>query len=90
MNIIRYLSLICLPILLVGCLFRPPGPPPEPMVFGVPQSQWQTLTRDQQNEVIRGYNQRQQQAEANAPFIAAVNALDTYSKQTIEARREHW
>jgi len=58
--------LLCgLLVMLSGC---------EPTVFGVPQSQWNTLTPGQKNQVIAGYNQRKLIDAQNAPI---QNAIDT-------------
>ena len=81
----KFSAMMCLAIGLTGCVAA--GPPPEPTVFGVPQGQWNTLTHEQQNEVIRGYNQRQQQAEANAPLIAAVGTINSIANQTLQNQR---
>lgn len=45
----------------------------EPMVFGIPQSQWNQLTLDQKNQVIAGYNERQAINAQNAPLQNAIN-----------------
>lgn len=58
-------------LLLIGCQ------PPEPVVFGMPQSQWNTLTRDQQNQVIQGYNEQQRINAQNAPIENAISAAQT-------------
>ncbi|MDQ8038972.1 MAG: hypothetical protein REH83_01030 [Rickettsiella sp.] len=62
-----------LPILLFASfLLTACGPP---LVFGIPQEQWNQLNEQQRNQVIAGYNQ-QKTAEAQvAPFTAAANAL---------------
>ena len=68
--------LLCLALLfLVGCQPPPPpAPPPEPTLFGMPQSQWQSLSKDQQKEVIKGYNKQQEIAEETAAQQAEVQA----------------
>lgn len=58
--------------------------PPEPTMFGIPQSQWQALTKQQQDAVIKGYNERQATETANQPYYAAINA----SQQFIEASQQ--
>ena len=47
---------------LIGCAAS------EPTVFGVPQSQWTQLSKQQQDEVIHGYNQRAATREINRPL----------------------
>lgn len=84
-SINKFLGLVCLTVCLVGCVS---GPPPEPTVFDMPQSQWNTLTSEQQNEVIRGYNERKQKAEANAPFIAAMGAFNSVANQALANQRD--
>ncbi len=57
--------LLLLPIvLLTAC---------EPQTFGVPQSTWNTLSPEQKQQVIAGYNQRQQIDAENAPIQNAIN-----------------
>ncbi len=56
----------------------------EPTVFGVPQSQWKTLTKSQQAAVIKGYNERQATRVANEPYYAAINA----SQSLLEASKQ--
>ncbi len=53
-------------LVLAGCVT------PEPMVFGVPQSQWDGLNDEQQAQVIDGYNQKQQQQTENEPWLQAI------------------
>lgn len=63
----KLLLLLLAPFLLTAC-----GPP---LVFGIPQEQWDQLNQQQRSQVIAGYNQ-QKTAEAQvAPFTAAANAL---------------
>jgi hypothetical protein len=52
---------------LAGCT------PPQPMMFGVPQTQWNTLTQQQKQQVIQGYNQRQRINAQNAPINNAIS-----------------
>jgi hypothetical protein len=52
-------------ILLVSC--------GEPTVFGVPQSQWNSLSPVQKQQVIDGYNQRQIIKTQNEPVDNAIN-----------------
>jgi hypothetical protein len=59
--------LFILPFLLAAC-----GPP---MVFGIPQEQWDQLNQQQRSQVIDGYNQRQQTEAQVAPIYAVANAL---------------
>lgn len=60
----KLLLLIPLVLLLAAC---------EPNVFGVPQSTWNTLSPEQKQQVIAGYNQRQQTDAENAPIQNAIN-----------------
>lgn len=60
--------LLAVTALMTGC---------EPTVFGVPQSQWNTLNDQQRTQVIQGYNQRQQQAVANEPWLEAIGAASS-------------
>lgn len=43
--------LFILPFLLAAC---------GPLVFGIPQEQWEQLNQQQRNQVIEDYNQRKQ------------------------------
>lgn len=54
--------------MLAGCT------PPEPTMFGVPQSQWQQLSPSEKQQVIQGYNQRQQINAQNAPLNNAIGS----------------
>jgi hypothetical protein len=47
----------------------------EPQMFGMPQSQWQTLSPKQQKSVIKGYNHRKQIETQNAPLTDAIGAV---------------
>jgi hypothetical protein len=67
MKILTCSLLLILPFLLVAC-----GPP---LVFGVPQEQWNQLNQQQRNKVIEGYNQRKQIQAQVAPLNAAIDAL---------------
>lgn len=49
----------------------------EPTVFGVPQSQWNTLTPSQKQQVIKGYNEQQRIAAENAPLDDAISAAQS-------------
>ncbi|BBB14549.1 hypothetical protein RVIR1_00050 [Candidatus Rickettsiella viridis] len=63
----KFLFLLIAPFLLTAC-----GPP---LVFGIPQQQWDQLNQQQRSQVIAGYN-KQKVAEAQmAPLTQAVNAL---------------
>jgi len=62
MSVIRTLLILAACTLLMAC---------EPMMFGMPQTQYESLTAQQQQEVIRAYNKRQEIAERNR----AVNTL---------------
>lgn len=59
---------LCMLSLLTAC------EPVPPMQFGMQQSQFQQLTKDQQDQVIAGYNQRQQTEADNAVVNNAINS----------------
>ena len=61
-------------LILIPVVFLTACQPPEPRVFGVRQSVWETLTPAQKQTVIQGYNNRKQIQEQNAPI---QNAIDT-------------
>jgi hypothetical protein len=67
--------LIVVVLILTGCtaLF-------EPTVFNVPQSQWNQLTPEQKQEVIKGYNEREKIETQMAPVKQAIGAADQYLK----------
>lgn len=63
----KFLFFLIAPFLLTAC-----GPP---LIFGIPQDQWNQLNQQQRNQVIVGYNQ-QKIAEAKvAPLTEAISAL---------------
>lgn len=63
----KFLFLLIAPFLLTAC-----GPP---LIFGIPQQQWDQLNQQQRSQVITGYN-KQKVAEAQvAPLTEAINAL---------------
>lgn len=86
-KILCVLSFLCA---VVGCTIEPP----EQMVFGVPQSQWNQLTPAQQQSVIDGYNQRQRIQAENAPLESAIGAAQQVIDQGKHHRRPdshpHW
>lgn len=57
-------------LLLLGILFSCGC---EKTMFGVPESQWNQLTKEQQDEVIRGYNEQQRIKQQNAVFMSAID-----------------
>ena len=63
----KLLFLLTVPFLLTAC-----GPP---LVFGIPQEQWNSLNQQQRAQVIAGYNQQQAINAQMAPVTAAVDAL---------------
>ncbi|MES2998513.1 MAG: hypothetical protein V4700_04240 [Pseudomonadota bacterium] len=63
----KLLFLLISPFLLSAC-----GPP---LVFGIPQEQWNQLSQQQRSEVIVGYNQRKTAQAQVAPLVAAVDAI---------------
>jgi len=62
---------------ITGCTIQPP----EPNVFGIPQTQWNQLTPAQQQSIIDGYNQRQRIEAENAPLESAINATQQILKK---------
>ncbi len=66
-KIIALLSLILMTTLLAACAA-------EPTAFGVPQSTWNTLSPQQKQTVIAGYNQRKAIKQQNAPLESAIGA----------------
>lgn len=77
MKNVLYLSVIAVGlIMLAGCasMF-------EPTMFDVPQSQWNALTPEQKQEVIKGYNERKNTEAQMAPIKSAVKAADHYLQQ---------
>ena len=72
MNIIKTIfTVVALSVTLAGCT------PPEPTVFGVPQSQWNMLSKSEKQQVIQGYNQRQKINAQNAPVNNALSAASS-------------
>lgn len=67
------LSVITVVVLtsITGCAF-------EPHMFGIPQSQWNTLDAEQRQEVIRGYNDRRTTEAQVEPLNRAVDTLGGY------------
>lgn len=57
--------------------------PPEPTMFGVPASTWNTLTPKQKQEVIKGYNDRTLVQEENAPLQNAISTAGTILNNNI-------
>ena len=66
MSILRTTAVALCALALAGC------EPPEPRVFGVPQSQWNSLNHEQQTKVVDGYNAQQKQKAENEPWLAAI------------------
>jgi hypothetical protein len=50
------------------------GPPPEPTVFGVPEHVWVTLSPQERQQVINGYNTQQKINAQNAPIEGVISA----------------
>jgi hypothetical protein len=63
----KLLFLIIAPFLLSAC-----GPP---LVFDIPQEQWDQLSQQQRSQVIDGYNQRQTARAQAAPLVAIADAI---------------
>jgi len=80
-KILCVLSFLCA---VTGCTIEPP----EQMVFGVPQSQWNQLTPEQKQSVIDGYNQRQRIQAENAPLESAIGAAQQVLKK--DKPGHHW
>lgn len=66
-----------LTLLAASLLFLSGCGPQVPMIFGVPQSQWQHLSPAERQQVIAGYNERQKINAQNAPLNNAINAAGT-------------
>ena len=62
----------------------------EPTMFGMPQSQWNQLSKAQQQEVIKGYNRRKNIEEANKPVTTAISTAGAVisQQQQIDQQRE--
>ena len=88
--IIKILCAISFLCVTMGCTIQPP----EPIVFGIPQSQWEQLTPEQKQSVIDGYNQRRKIAAENAPLESAIGAAQQVLNQDKKNRRPdphpHW
>lgn len=69
MKKLTYPILLILPFSLTAC-----GPP---MIFGIPQEQWNQLNQQQRSQVIEGYNQRTKAKAQVAPIFAIADALKT-------------
>ena len=63
----KLLFVLIVPFLLTAC-----GPP---LVFGIPQEQWNQLNQQQRSQVIAGYNQKKTAEAQVASFRSAANAL---------------
>lgn len=48
----------------------------EPMIFGIPQSQWYQLSPEERQQVIAGYNEKERIREKNAPYEHAISAAE--------------
>jgi hypothetical protein len=46
-----------------------------PLIFGIPQDQWDQLNQQQLSQVIVGYNQRSQTEAQVAPLYAVADVL---------------
>ena len=71
MNKSRFL-IILTTLLLMGC---------EPMMFGMPESQFQSLTPAQQQKIIQGYNRQKEIEAQNAPLNALVDVAGSVVQQ---------
>ena len=67
---------------LVSC-----GPPPEATVFGVPEHTWVTLTPQERQQIISGYNDQAKINAQNAPMEGVISATSRAIKneQNIKA-----
>ena len=77
-------------LVLAGCA------PSEPQVFGVPQSQWNQLSKKQQHQVIKSYNRQQEiqaRSDAERAKIDAQNApvtdLISATKSVVDHRNNN-
>jgi hypothetical protein len=62
------ISLIIASLILCACT---------PMMFGMPANQFNSLTPDQQRQVIDGYNQRKLIEKQNEPLNNLIGVADT-------------
>lgn len=76
---IRRIVLVVVALMMMGLLTA--CGPQQPMVFGVPQSQWNSLTNSEKQQVINGYNQRRNIDAQNAPINNAIGAASDLIQQ---------
>lgn len=56
----------------------------EPMMFGIPQSQWNQLNQTQQQQVIQGYYAKQEIDAQNKPIVDAISATESVLQTKIK------
>lgn len=80
MRFFLFILLIASSLFLSGC---------ESRVFGIPQSQWNTLTPAQKQQVIDGYNERRRIDAINRPATEAIYTAGGLiaQKQDIDSRK---
>lgn len=78
------LSILAISIMLTACK------PSPPQIFGVNQNVWNSLTPDQKQQVIKGYNQRQKINAQNAPLESAIGATSAavQNKQNMDYQQQ--
>jgi hypothetical protein len=66
------------------------GPPPEPTVFGVPEHVWTTLSPQERQQVINGYNTQQKINAQNAPVegVIGATAAAINNEQNLKAAQQ--
>ena len=69
---LRIITIMCGIGLISGCVQQ--QAPSQPMIFGIPEQQWNILTSDQQNQVIAGYN-RQNEINNQQKIVSTI--MDT-------------
>ena len=67
--------ILCFALLLAACTAF------EPKIFDVPQSQWVQMTPEQQQEVIRGYNERKKMEQANEMIQSTIKTAGEVIQQ---------
>ena len=68
-------------LLISGSLFLGGCTPPEPTMFGIPQSQWNQLSPAEKREVIKGYNEQQKINAQNAPVESLISGAQSVIEQ---------
>ncbi len=55
----------------------------QPMLFGMPESQFKSLPRDQQNKVIASYNERKRIEKQNEPLMNFIGVAAIIGRAAI-------